>query len=221
LRIERWVAPSGRERLLVRLEPTAAARYARAARLAIPRPPSAPRSYGSARRPELRPRFAAERRAWRGALLEVANPDAVAVLGDVATCFPSIGERALRAAARASGGEAAPLIAVLRQIWDRGPGGLPIGPAASSYLADAVLSLADVAAARAGVMPVRWVDDVAFIGDREAVRRSARAWAAALSEFDLREHEAKRRRAEPMDLVRGAGYRTSLADLATRGIIRA
>ena len=205
MRIERWVAPSGRERLLVRLEPSTAARYARAARLAIPRPPSAPRSYGSARRPELRPRFAAERRAWRGALLEVANPDAVAVLGDVAACFPSIGERALRAAAHASGGDAAPLIAVLRQIWVGARGDCRSGPPRRPYLADAVLSLADVEAERAGVMPVRWVDDVAFIGDREAVRRSARAWAAALRELDLREHEAKRRRVESTDLVRGAG----------------
>jgi hypothetical protein len=214
--VERWVAPSGRERLLVRLDPPAAARFARAARLAVPRPPAAPRSYGSARRPERHPRFPDERRAWRRALVSSVDVDPVVELGDVEACFGSIGERALRAAARASGGDARPVLAVLREVWEEGPPGLPIGPAASSFLADAVLALADDDAGRAGVTPVRWVDDVAFIGSRDGVRRSVAAWSSALEALGLRAHEGKRRR--PAGIV--AVGAPSLAGGIERGIIR-
>jgi len=154
--------------------------------------------------------FALERRAWRSALIEAANPGAVVVVSDVAACYPSIGELALRAASRAAGGDPAPLIEELRRVWANGSRGLPIGPAASSYLADAVLAIADAAADGAGVVPVRWVDDVAFVGDHRSVGRSARAWAATLRELGLREHDGKHRSVE-IERLLYAQHRTSIA----------
>jgi hypothetical protein len=139
----------------------------------------------------------------------------VVEVGDVASCFPSIGARALRAAAQASGGDPEPVLDVLRQVWQDGPPGLPIGPAASSFLADAVLALADHAAGLGGVVPVRWVDDVAFIGTRDGVRRSMAEWVSALDALGLRSHDGKRRRCG----VAAVGA-TSLADGVARGIIR-
>jgi hypothetical protein len=221
MHVERWATPAGRTRLLVYMEPAAAVRYARAARLAVPRAVTAPRSYGSARRPDRAPRFDTERSAWRAALIRAAEPDAVAETGDVAACFPSIEERALRAASRAFGGDPGPLLEILRAVRDLGIAGLPIGPAASSFLADAVLSLADMDAERAGVVPIRWVDDVAFIGSRGDVARAARAWRHGLRELGLAPHEGKRTAmASATDLLAASGSGPSAVGTGSRGIIR-
>jgi hypothetical protein len=219
--VERWTAPTGKERLLVRMDPPTAARYARATRLAVPRASPGPRSYGSARRPDRAPRFVPEREAWRSALARAAEPGDVAEIGDVAACYPSIGERALRDAARAGGGDVEPLLRVLREVWALGVHGIPIGPSPSSYLADAVLSVADVAAERAGLAPVRWVDDVVFVGGRRTVERAARAWRLTLRELGLVEHEGKRRTTtDARDFTRTVHATASTAGAAPHGIIR-
>jgi hypothetical protein len=219
--VERWTAPTGKERVLVRMDALMSARYARAARLAVPRALAGPSGYGSARGPDRPPAFASERRAWRAALVRAAEPGAVAEIGDVAACYPSIGERALRAAARAAGGDPRPVLSFLREVRPLGVSGLPIGPVPSSFLADAVLSLADRVAAQAGVPPVRWVDDVVFAGDREAVARAAGAWRRALADLGLAHHEGKRRWAtDTAALVTRAGLAPSMAQGAGRGIIR-
>jgi hypothetical protein len=221
VRVERWIAPTGKPRLLVHMDEATAARYTRAARLAVPRAMVGPRSYGSARRPDRSPSFGVERRAWRAALVAAAEPGAVAETGDVAACFPSIEEGAIRAAAAAAGGAPEPLLEVLAGVREIGIRGLPIGPAASSYLANAVLSLADSASARAGVLPVRWVDDVVFIGSRGAVSRAGAAWRDALSALGLVHHEGKRwsTPAAP-DVVPQAYATASAVQTAAHGIIR-
>ena len=111
---------------------------------------------------------------------------------DVTECFPSIGERAIRIAAAHAGGDPVPLLRLIRRYREAGGFGIPIGPSASARVADAVLALADERARAAGCLPVRWVDDVVFAGDRGAVARGSRAWREALLELGLQEHEGKR-----------------------------
>jgi hypothetical protein len=217
MHLERWTSPAGTRRLLVRLDADAAARYARSARLAVPRPVSGPRDHGSARRPERPPSFPHERRAWRAGLLAALDGASHVETGDVAACYASIGDRAIRAAARAAGGDPEPVLRFLADVRALGVRGLPIGPAPSSYLADAVLALADAEAARAGAPPTRWVDDVVFSGDRGAVERSARAWRGALGQLGLQPNDGKRRSGHPLDVELGS--RCSVPT-ATRGIIR-
>ena len=69
--------------------------------------------------------------------------------------------------------------------------------------------------------PIRWVDDVVFAGDRDAVRRAHAAWTRALDDVGLRENEAKRGTFVPGTLegiaVIGA---PSLTGHTRRGIIR-
>jgi hypothetical protein len=80
-------------------------------------------------------------------------------------------------------------------------------------VADAVLALADERAAAAGCTPVRWVDDVVFAGDRDAVARASRSWRGALIELGMREHDGKRT-ADPIAVL------GSLAAASGRGIMR-
>jgi hypothetical protein len=58
-------------------------------------------------------------------------------------------------------------------------------------LANAVLAIADDAVRAEGVAHLRWVDDVAFIGDRRAVRRAFVAWRGALADLGLAVHDGK------------------------------
>jgi hypothetical protein len=217
VRLERWTSPSGTRRLLVHLEDDTAVVYARAARLAVPRPISGPRALGSARRPDRPPSFPRERRAWRTALLAALATASYVETGDVASCYASIHERAIRAAAAAAGGDPEPVLRFLARTRSLGVPGLPIGPLASSYLADAVLAVADAEAARVGAPPVRWVDDVVFAGDRGAVERSARAWRRALVELGLAPHVGKRRCGAPARVEAGSGCSVPTR---RRGIIR-
>lgn len=115
------------------------------------------------------------------------------VVSDVAACYTSIRPDAIRMAARRAGGEPEPLIAQLARFRDVGVRGIPIGPAPSAWVGEAILSIADERARRAGIPPIRWVDDVVFAGDRDAVRRASVAWTRALFEVGLQENEAKRR----------------------------
>jgi hypothetical protein len=217
MHLERWTSPAGTRRLVVRLDDDAAARYARSARLAVPRPLSGPRDHGSARRPDRPASFPRERRAWRAGLLAALEGASHVETGDVAACYASIGDRAIRAAARAAGGDPEPVLRFLADVRALGVRGLPIGPVPSSYLADAVLALADAEAARAGAAPNRWVDDVVFAGDRGAVERSARAWRWALRELGLEPNDGKRRSGGPAQVQLGWGCSVPTA---TRGIIR-
>ncbi len=222
MKIELWTSPTGRRRVLTRLDDAENAAYARAARLAVPRSPSGPRSYGSARGPSRPARsFAAERRAWRADVAAAAGAPALAV-GDVADCYPSIRERAIHLAASRTGGDPARVLDQLRAFWDAGVAGLPIGPIASSYLADAALAIADEAAGREGATIIRWVDDVLFAGTRGDVTRATARWVATLHELGLSENESKRRKFD-LDELRAWTGLSACACAASehrRGIIR-
>jgi hypothetical protein len=218
MHIEPWVAPSGRRRLLVQLELEHAARYARAAELAFPPGPRAPRSYGSARRADRTPDLGRELRAWGRAIRGEVAWATVIERGDVQGCFASIRPAVLERTSEALGGDPAQLLATLRPVWDRGIVGLPIGPTASSYLADRLLSFADTAAGLAGAPPFRWVDDVVFLGDAEIVTRSARAWRTTITDLGLRPHDGKAHMAHVRDC--DGLLATSHANVGVRGIIR-
>ena len=219
MRLERWTSPSGRRRWLTRLDPQEARAYAAAVRLALPHLEAGPRSFGAPTGPG---------RSWRPAWLEwrrtVATESSGAglvIVSDVAACYPSIRPAAIRMAARRAGGEPEPLIAQLARFRDAGVRGIPIGPAPSAWVGEAILSIADDRAHRAGIPPVRWVDDVVFAGDRDAVRRASVAWTRALCELGLRENETKRRTFAPGTLERVAAIGApSLAGDIRRGIIR-
>jgi hypothetical protein len=134
-----------------------------------------------------------EREAWHRALRAAITGAGAVVVADVADCYPSITESAVRAAAAHAGGEAELLCAFLAEVTAPVLPGLPVGPGASALLAEAVLTIADERAGAAGVCPVRWVDDVVFAGATDAVARGERAWRAALADLGLREHPGKRR----------------------------
>ena len=191
MQLERWTSPAGKARVLTRLDPHERRRYERAIALAFPNTRPGASVFGSPA-PGRNLSLAAERRRWRAAI-RARSIGATSVLSsDVADCFGSIGERAIRAAAARTGGDPAALLRVIRQYREAGGLGIPIGPAGSGTIADAVLSLADERAHVAGCAPVRWVDDVVFAGSRDAVARAARGWQEALLELGMREHEGKR-----------------------------
>jgi hypothetical protein len=210
MQLEGWTSPAGKRRVLTRLDAGERRRYARAVALAFPDPRIGPSVFGS---PARTMSLAAERRRWRAAVRARAAGARSVVVSDVAACYPSVGEEAIRAAAARAGGDAMPLLRELRRYREVGGRGIPIGPTASGMIADAVLALADDRAAAAGCAPVRWVDDVVFAGERDAVARASRAWRLALIELGMREHDGKRT-ADPIAVL---GSRETVSG---RGIMR-
>lgn len=184
-----WTSPAGKRRVLARLDERERRRYDLAIRAAFPGLRTGPSVFGSpARIASLR----IERRRWRAAVRARAFGARSVVGSDVADCYRSIGERPIRMAAAAAGGDPAGLLRTIRRYRDAGGRGIPIGPPASGVVADAVLALADDRARIAGCVPVRWVDDVVFAGDRDAVARASRAWRRTLIELGMAEHDGKR-----------------------------
>jgi hypothetical protein len=210
MQLEGWTSPAGKRRVLAHLDACEQRRYERAVAFAFPDPRIGPSVFGS---PARTTSLAAERRRWRSAVRARTAGARSVVVSDVAACYPSVGEDAIRAAAARAGGDALPLLRELRRYHEAGGRGIPIGPLASGVVADAVLALADDRAAAAGCAPVRWVDDVVFAGDRDAVARASRAWRRALLELGMREHDGKRA-ADPI-AVPG-----SLETVSDRGIMR-
>jgi hypothetical protein len=210
MRLEEWTSPVGKRRVLARLDPHERRRYDRAAAVAFPAPRLGPAVFGSPSRTQS---MAIERRRWRSAVRARVVGASRILISDVEACYPSIGERAIRMAATSSGGDPAPLLGALRTYRDIGGQGIPLGPTGSALIADVVLALADDAARTAGCAPVRWVDDVVFAGDRDAVARASRAWREALIELGLREHDGKR----TTDAIRVLG---SPETVSGRGIMR-
>lgn len=219
MRLERWTSPSGRRRWLTRLDPQEARAYAAAVRLALPHLEVGPRSFAASTGPGRAWRTAWV--AWQRAVAAESSSAGLVIVSDVAACYPSIRSAAIRMAARRVGGEPEPLLAQLARFRDAGVRGIPIGPAASAWVGEAILSIADERASGAGLAPIRWVDDVVFAGDRDAVRLASGAWARALHELGLQENESKRRTLAPGTFggiaVVGA---PSLAGCIRRGIIR-
>jgi hypothetical protein len=191
MQLQEWTSPAGKRRVLTRLDARERRTYGLAVGVAFPGARPGPSVFGSPA-PGGAVSLAAERRRWRAAIRERAAGASWIVSSDVAACFPSIGERAIRIASVHAGGDPVPLLRTLRRYREAGGLGLPIGPTASAAAADAILAIADERARVAGCLPVRWVDDVLFAGDRDAVERASRAWRDALAELGLQEHEGKR-----------------------------
>lgn len=143
--------------------------------------------------PELRLRpWRAERRAFAGRLLGLAERRALLAFVDVERCYASISARTVGRAlldARVDGAEE--IRRFLGELEHAGGRGLPVGPAPSAVLANAVLTTVDRALERAGIEHIRWVDDVVC-----SVRDPNGALAVirnALAQIGLRLNERKTR----------------------------
>jgi hypothetical protein len=146
-------------------------------------------------------------RSWRAARARFERtvllwpPDARILRTDVARCYetiePAVVVEALLRAGVASR-TASRCALVLDDLAAEGVGGLPIGPAPSAVLANAVLSFGDQALRRAGAPFVRWVDDW-WIVARSAPHAGELlgVLGRGLEQAGLRLHEAKTRLLEP------------------------
>jgi hypothetical protein len=139
------------------------------------------------------------RRRWRAAARRGSGgPGRRALLvADVRACYASITPASV-AHALAEAGAPPPAIAAvlacLERFADDGVRGLPIGPAASAVLANAVLAAGDDALRGCGLPHLRWVDDtVAFAPSTAAARRALDRLRSALAGEGLELHEGKTR----------------------------
>jgi Reverse transcriptase (RNA-dependent DNA polymerase) len=114
---------------------------------------------------------------------------------DVAECYSSIRPDAVAEGLVRCGvdaGRVARCVRILRELDAEGVHGLPVGPPASSVLANAVLVAGDDALARAGAPFVRWVDDWWILArSRGRAADLLRRLASALERAGLRINEAK------------------------------
>jgi hypothetical protein len=97
-----------------------------------------------------------------------ARPRSVVFVGDVRACFPSMQVEVVAHALRrlrSRPAEVDGVLATLRGFGERGVAGLPVGPAPSAALANAVLLGIDQAIHAQGVQHLRWVDDVVAVCD--------------------------------------------------------
>jgi hypothetical protein len=179
------------------------------------------RVYAARRAPHGRPRpLRQERAAWRAAVREATTRPGLLIAADVQACFPSVTDASITAASFMFGGSVGPLLRVIRELADRGVEGLPIGPRTSADVANGILAVADSAVRREGIEPIRWVDDLLFIGPEPRVLRAYRAWQETLVDLGLHENEAKfriQRVGRASDL--GLGH-PSHPQRPARGIIR-
>jgi hypothetical protein len=157
----------------------------------------------------LSPWMPARRRFERAVDALVAMPHTTVFIGDVRACYgsitPDVVEKALVAGGCPSD-DVERLIAILRDLEDRGARGLPIGPSASAPLANAVLAEVDRALRMCVADPLRWVDDVIAVAEsrRDAVRISD-SFHRALARLGLEANLSKTRilgEAEPSPTVR-------------------
>ena len=140
--------------------------------------------------------WANARRRFRREVAAAARSSGAVFVGDVVDCYASIPTVAVERALADLGVEAddvARVCDVLRSFEERGVRGLPVGPAPSAVLANAVLAPVDRALREAADGPVfRWVDDVvAFGSGRRAAERIACAFHRALEDAQLMAHPTK------------------------------
>ena len=116
-------------------------------------------------------------------------------VGDVQACFSSMRVEIVARALRRLRGRPTDIervLAALREFRTRGIEGLPVGPAPSAPLANAVLSSIDRAIQAEGVRPLRWVDDVVAICDDVAsATRVADVFHRALAHEGLQANVSK------------------------------
>ena len=112
--------------------------------------------------PELRLRsWRMERRVFAARLSALARGAEAIAFADVRRCYASISAAMVGETLRWEGIETADALeGLLRDLERAGVRGLPVGPAPSAVLANAVLSRVDRALEGAGIRHLRWVDDV-------------------------------------------------------------
>jgi hypothetical protein len=134
------------------------------------------------------------RSRWRREVERLATAP-VLVVTDVRDCFGSIApdavvERLLRIGAPPPAADE--LGAVLHGFAEVGVRGLPVGPAPSAILANAVLVALDEVLRARGLPHVRWVDDVVFAApDARAAHAAIGALRRVAGELGLALHEGK------------------------------
>jgi hypothetical protein len=195
--------PGGDVRRLAVLTPADQLAFARSVARAIPAIRRASDSASHANRvvawdpdrgPVMEP-WTRARARWRRAAGHLGDGCRFVALTDARACYASISPSALT---RRLIGLGAPETCVdeitswLRAFGEVGVEGIPVGPAVSAVLADAVLSAGDDAIRGAGAAHVRWVDDVTiFASDartrKDALRALRRSWAS----FGLELHDGK------------------------------
>ena len=198
-RVRTLRTPVGAERLLVELDGPDLRRYEAVVRPAVPAVERslAPGVLANRLGPRGQVPIGPARGRWDRTLAAAASrPGLVVVRSDVRRCYASIAATAVEAGLRRAGvgGEArAGVSSFLDGLRRAGIDGLPVGPTPSAVLANAVLAIGDDAVRAERVAHLRWVDDVAFIGDRRAVHRALAAWRGALAELGMAVHDGKTR----------------------------
>jgi hypothetical protein len=202
-------------RWLAHLSPVAAATYAAAVVPLVPAieaalPPNVVANrvtQAHARPPTIRLEAWSDARArFRALVDDLAARAGGALVADVHDFYGSVAEPVLAGSLDALGCGARDVrraVETLRRLSDHGVRGLPIGPAPSAVLANAVLSAVDVEIATAGFRHVRWVDDVlVFADDAERARDALDILTRALERIGLRPAAQKTRvLADPRTLV--------------------
>jgi hypothetical protein len=160
------------------------------------------------------------RRRWVADVRRLALGARVVVTADVRDCYPSIRPGPLRQRLQALDAPAEAIDEVeawLRIFADHDIRGLPVGPATSAVLAEAVLAAGDQALRSAGVPYVRWVDDVAiFAAHRCQAVAALDILLEAWGDLGLAPDETKTGlHTDPTAWFVEAGARTSLADRRT------
>lgn len=138
-----------------------------------------------------------ERSAFARGLASMAVTHSCLVFTDVRDCYGSIRPSVVGDALASLGADPGSCERVRRfldELAARGVRGLPVGPAPSAVLANAVLAVADRALERRGVPYLRWVDDVvAGTPDRDEAERVVAELASALGRLGLALNESKTR----------------------------
>jgi hypothetical protein len=132
---------------------------------------------------------------WERELEQIERKAPVIAMTDVRECYASIRPGVVQDRLASLGAPfdiTSEVGCWLRAFGDEGVTGLPVGPEASAVLADAVLIAGDAALRAAGIVHLRWVDDVVIASPdrRGAVRaldRLREAWAAV----GLEAHDGK------------------------------
>jgi hypothetical protein len=149
------------------------------------------------------------RRRFRALVHDLAAGAGAALTADVRDCYGSISLPVLARALQGLGCAATDVEQVLARLGALGRAGvrgLPVGPAPSAVLANAVLLHADRRLAAEGFTHVRWVDDVlVFATDARAARRALRLLAEALGDLGLGLAPQKTRVILDPAAIRGAG----------------
>jgi hypothetical protein len=138
-----------------------------------------------------------ERAVFARELAHLAATHPCLVFTDVRDCYRSIRPAVVRDALASLGADPGSCVRVrgfLEELVARGIRGLPVGPAPSAVLANAVLAVADHTLERLRVPYLRWVDDVvAGTPDRNTAERVVAELAAALGRVGLALNESKTR----------------------------